>query len=188
MWHGSGDNLWERRAYTLAHGRGGAGAVCLQPHSPPIRRNTSAHTLRQHKKICFSTTATGVASHYTPKMRTILISTGGDVVTQQTKNASAAVANDCGLADVPLHTDVWVCALQLDVQPHEHDVLLRLLEIGFLPGERLCVVARSFPGGDPLAVRIGRTTFALRRREASLIRVTTTPPAHAPQPAQELAA
>lgn len=128
-----------------------------------------------------------MAFHYAPKMRTILISTGGDVVTQQTKNAPAAVANDCGLADVPLHTDVWVRALQLDVAPHEHDVLLRLLEIGFLPGERLRVMARSFPGGDPLAVRVGRTTFALRRREASLIRVTTTPPAQEQQLAQELA-
>ncbi|WP_084153793.1 FeoA family protein [Simplicispira psychrophila] len=92
------------------------------------------------------------------------------------KNAPAAVAADCGLADVPLHTDVWVCALQLDGAPQDHDVLLRLLEIGFLPGERLRVVARSFPGGDPLAVRVGRTTFALRRREAGLVRVSTTPP------------
>ena len=102
----------------------------------------------------------------------------------QTKNALAV---GLGLADVPLHTDVWVSALQLDVAPEEHDVLLRLLEIGFLPGERLRVVARSFPGGDPLAVRVGSTTFALRRREAGLIRVSTTPP---PSPAavQELAA
>ena len=129
-----------------------------------------------------------MAFHYAPKMRTILISTGGDVVTQQTKNAQAAAmtVDDCGLADVPLHTDVWVCALQLDAAPQDHDVLLRLLEIGFLPGECLRVVARSFPGGDPLAVRVGRTTFALRRREAALIRVTTTPPAHqlTPEPLQ----
>ena len=114
------------------------------------------------------------------------------MVTKQTKNAQAAVAGNCGLADVPLHTDVWVCALQMDVAPQDHDVLLRLLEIGFLPGECLRVVARSFPGGDPLAVRVGRTTFALRRREAGLIRVTTQPPAQEPlpqlRPAQGLAA
>ena len=111
------------------------------------------------------------------------------MVNQQTKSAQAALADaggDCGLADVPLHTDVWVCALQLDVAPQEHDVLLRLLEIGFLPGERLRVVARSLPGGDPIAVRVGRTTFALRRREASLIRVTATAPV--PAAMQELAA
>lgn len=106
------------------------------------------------------------------------------------KNVPAVLADDCGLADVPLHTDVWVCALQLDAAPQDHDVLLRLLEIGFLPGERLRVVARSFPGGDPLAVRVGRTTFALRRREAGLVRVSTTPPvlAHQPPPEQALAA
>lgn len=122
-------------------------------------------------------------------MRTILISAGGDVVSQQTKNTQTAVAHsgdDCGLADVSLHTDVWVCGLQLEVAAQEHDVLLRLLEIGFLPGERLRVVARSLPGGDPIAVRVGSTTFALRRREAALIRVTTTAPVQAAL--QELAA
>lgn len=104
------------------------------------------------------------------------------MVSKQIKKAPLEVAGDCGLADMPLHTDVWVCALQTQVAPQDHDVLLRLLEIGFLPGERLRVVARSFPAGDPMAVRVGRTTFALRRREAALIRVTTTPPT------QELAA
>jgi ferrous iron transport protein A len=33
------------------------------------------------------------------------------------------------------------------------------------------VVARSFPRNDPIAVRVGHTTFALRSREAALIRV-----------------
>ena len=32
-------------------------------------------------------------------------------------------------------------------------------------------MASGFPGGDPLAVRVGHTTFALRSREAALIRV-----------------
>lgn len=106
-------------------------------------------------------------------------------MSKQTKKASVnAGESGLGLADVPLHTDVWVSALQMDVAPHEHEVLLRLLEIGFLPGERLRVVARSFPGGDPMAVRVGSTTFALRRREATLIRVSTVPPARV----QELAA
>jgi ferrous iron transport protein A len=51
------------------------------------------------------------------------------------------------------------------------DLVLRLVEIGFLPGERVRIVARGFPGGDPLAVRVGGTTFALRRHEAACIRV-----------------
>ena len=48
-----------------------------------------------------------------------------------------------------------------------------LSEIGFLPGERVVVLARSRPGGDPLVVRIGDSTFALRRAEAACIEVDT---------------
>jgi ferrous iron transport protein A len=48
---------------------------------------------------------------------------------------------------------------------------IRLLELGFAPGESIRVVAESFPGRDPMAVRIGNTTFALRRREAAMIRI-----------------
>ena len=46
-----------------------------------------------------------------------------------------------------------------------------MLEIGFLPGEQVRVMAHGYPGRDPLAVRVGHTTFALRRHEAALIRV-----------------
>jgi ferrous iron transport protein A len=47
----------------------------------------------------------------------------------------------------------------------------RLAEIGFLPGERLRIVARGFLGREPIAVRIGTGTFALRLFEAACIRV-----------------
>jgi ferrous iron transport protein A len=47
----------------------------------------------------------------------------------------------------------------------------RLLELGFVPGEALEVVAAVWPGGDPIAVRLGNTTFALRRREAQSVLV-----------------
>jgi len=47
----------------------------------------------------------------------------------------------------------------------------RLLELGFVPGERLEVVAESRPGRDPIAVRIGSSIFALRRREANAVLV-----------------
>ena len=47
----------------------------------------------------------------------------------------------------------------------------RLLELGFVAGETIRIVAESFPCRDPIAVRLGNTTFALRRHEASLIRV-----------------
>lgn len=88
----------------------------------------------------------------------------------------SGASSERGLADIPLRVDAWVQGLQMDAAQQDGDVLLRLLEIGFLPGERVRVVARAFPAGDPLAVRVGRTTFALRRREAALVRVCTTPP------------
>jgi ferrous iron transport protein A len=47
----------------------------------------------------------------------------------------------------------------------------RLLELGFAPGETIRVVAESFPRRDPMAVRIGNTTFALRRHEAAMIHI-----------------
>jgi ferrous iron transport protein A len=45
-----------------------------------------------------------------------------------------------------------------------------LEDIGFLPGEQVTVLRRSLLG-DPLMVRIGSSTFALRRAEAQLIEV-----------------
>jgi len=50
-------------------------------------------------------------------------------------------------------------------------VQMRLRELGFVPGEELRIVAESFPGRDPIAVRLGSTTFALRRFEAAMVRV-----------------
>lgn len=52
----------------------------------------------------------------------------------------------------------------------------RLLEIGFVPGERVEVIGEVRPGGDPIAVRIGNSIFALRRREAQpvMVRVEQT--------------
>jgi ferrous iron transport protein A len=48
----------------------------------------------------------------------------------------------------------------------------RLLELGFIPGETLEVVAELWPGGDPMAVRLGNSLFALRRREAGSVLVS----------------
>ena len=78
-------------------------------------------------------------------------------LTDLPRSAAAAPAREqpLGLADLPLRVDAWVSALRMDAAPQDGDVLLRLLEIGFLPGERVRVVARAFPAGDPLAVRVG---------------------------------
>ena len=56
------------------------------------------------------------------------------------------------------------------------ELALRLFEIGFVDGERVRVVARGFPGREPIAVRVGGTIFALRKFEAERVLVT---PLHA---------
>ncbi len=66
-------------------------------------------------------------------------------------------------------------AVVVGMTPAEDDeqlaVQMRLRELGFVPGEELRIVAESFPGRDPIAVRLGSTTFALRRFEAAMVRV-----------------
>lgn len=54
-------------------------------------------------------------------------------------------------------------------------LLARLRDLGFVPGARCEVVARMWLGGDPLVVRIGGSTFALRRTEAASVRVEIVP-------------
>lgn len=79
-----------------------------------------------------------------------------------------------GLDALPQHQPAYVVGLRPARNAHEQSVLLRLLEIGLQPGEPVRVVAHGYPGRDPLAVRIGRTTFALRRPEAAMVQVQAT--------------
>jgi ferrous iron transport protein A len=51
-------------------------------------------------------------------------------------------------------------------------LVLRLVELGFVAGEAIEIIAEARPGGDPIAVRIGGSCFALRRREAASVMVT----------------
>lgn len=51
-----------------------------------------------------------------------------------------------------------------------HHLIRRLNELGFLCGETVKVL-RRVAGGEPIAVRVGCSTFALRRHEAECIRV-----------------
>ena len=50
---------------------------------------------------------------------------------------------------------------------------LRLIEIGFVQGAKLRVIAFGQPGDDPIGVRVGGrggvSTFALRRQEAACV-------------------
>lgn len=84
-----------------------------------------------------------------------------------------ALTEAVGLDALAKGVPAEVVALQPARDDEERDVLLRLMELGFLPGEPVRVLARGFPTGDPLAVRVGQATFALRRLEAALVRVRT---------------
>jgi ferrous iron transport protein A len=85
---------------------------------------------------------------------------------------SGVGANTRSLID--LAPEVSAVVIGVDVQRVGSGTARRLAEIGFLPGESIRVLARM-PGGDPIAVRIGSSTFALRRHEASCILVQTQP-------------
>ena len=76
------------------------------------------------------------------------------------------------LAEAPLNT-AWRI---LKVQPHQEqtDLTQQLEEIGFLPGELVSVLTHGYPGHDPLVVRVGLSTFALRRAEAQAIQLQET--------------
>ena len=64
-------------------------------------------------------------------------------------------------------------ATVIHLAPHAQqggvDVQRRLLELGFVPGERIRVLKRVL--GGTLAVKVGQSTFALRRFEAALVSI-----------------
>lgn len=64
-------------------------------------------------------------------------------------------------------------------------IVMRLIELGFVPGEAFEIIGEHQPlhalvlglfgwqrKGDPMAVRIGGSCFALRRREAAAVMVS----------------
>ena len=59
------------------------------------------------------------------------------------------------------------------IDPALERTALRLIEIGFVKGAQLRVIAFGQPGDDPIGVRVGGrggiSTFALRRQEASCV-------------------
>lgn len=55
-------------------------------------------------------------------------------------------------------------------------VARRLRELGFVPGAPVKVLARMWPGNEPIAVRVAGATFALRRFEAEKVRVAAEAP------------
>ncbi|MGJ7491911.1 FeoA family protein [Variovorax sp. ZT4R33] len=86
--------------------------------------------------------------------------------------SAAGVAASIRLDELPSHQWATVLDVVRSAVVEEQELALRLTEIGFVPGEAVRIVASGVPGREPLAVRLGHTTFALRRHEASFIRVT----------------
>ncbi len=88
-----------------------------------------------------------------------------------TQTTSSTEFSAMGLDQLACRTRAEVLGMNPARNEDERSVALRLLEIGFLPGESVKVIAHGYPGHDPLAVRVGHSTFALRRHEAALVQV-----------------
>lgn len=92
-----------------------------------------------------------------------------------TAQPSAAVASAVSLATLHKGARGVVVAVLDDAvrvgEAAETTAAMRLLEIGFVPGEPFEIIAETRPGGDPLAVRIGGSCFALRRSEVQAVMV-----------------
>jgi ferrous iron transport protein A len=83
---------------------------------------------------------------------------------------SSEIPSDCRLAGLSKGATGTVQGIEN--LGHADAVLeRRLVELGFIQGERFEVLAEAWPSRDPIVVRIGSTTLALRRREAASIAV-----------------
>lgn len=87
---------------------------------------------------------------------------------------ASPVAEPLTLASLRPGQSARVLRVALPRQGHGHDrnLVLRLLEIGFVPDETVRVVATGPGGREPIAVRVGNTLFALRRHEAEHVYIT----------------
>lgn len=79
------------------------------------------------------------------------------------------IPRTASLDRIPLGQPVVIAAVTPPAYAPEWSGWLE--EIGFLPGERVMVLTRGLLGGDPLVVRVGQSTFALRRAEAACVLV-----------------
>jgi ferrous iron transport protein A len=73
---------------------------------------------------------------------------------------------DLNIGDTAIITSVGDDCLDI------HCHCLRLMELGFTPGQEVSVVARS-PFKDPMAVSVRGTVIALRSGEAECIKISS---------------
>ena len=78
------------------------------------------------------------------------------------------------LDKLPTGASAVVMAVAPHVDEGGTDFSHRLMELGFVSGEPVRVLARGPFSGEPIAVRVGGTTFALRKFEAAQISVSTS--------------
>ena len=83
----------------------------------------------------------------------------------------AATTAEISLCELERNVPARISRIATPDTADEQHIVLRLIEIGFLPGESVRVVAHGHPGREPIAVRLGHATFALRRHEAGFIHV-----------------
>lgn len=74
---------------------------------------------------------------------------------------TASLAASLALTGLPRNAPARVLRVT-----HHGELAERLHDLGFIAGEAVRVVAQAI-GGDPIAVRVGHSTFALRRAEAA---------------------
>ena len=86
-----------------------------------------------------------------------------------------AASQQIALTDLPAGVTARVVGVSAGAGDTPHELTRRLAELGFLPGELVRIVARGWLAREPLAVRVGTGTFALRRFEAACINVRPEP-------------
>ena len=109
------------------------------------------------------------------------LASGGVLPTRATDASIGTTPVAIPLSDLEVGGFATIHAVLPTDNDADRDLVLRLIEIGFVPGERVRVIAVGHPGRQPLAVRLSATdsgrrnmsgsTFAMRRHEASFIRV-----------------
>lgn len=86
-----------------------------------------------------------------------------------------AASDSIGLTDLPEGATARVIRVSQGCEGAPKELSKRLAELGFLPGERVRIVGRGWFSREPLAVRIGTGTFALRLFEAACVQVCPEP-------------
>ena len=85
---------------------------------------------------------------------------------------ASAPARRQSLADLGIGQAAHIVAVTAVSADVPADLIRRLWDLGFMPGEAVRVLARGPLGGEPIAVRVGTSTFALRGQEAACIQIS----------------